>query len=523
MSFANPVDIANRACQHIGVPRIADFTEDSLQAGEMSFVYDKLRRAELRRNVWQFATRKACLRPIDAGTMFLTPQLWSSTITYGFGAIVTDVSGFIWQSKAQDNLNNAPGNSFAWDAYFGPLTVEPFDTTGVTGYFAGELVYETPGDGTYLVYLSLQNGNSQDPRAPSQWKQNTTYSNDTVVVDYPDWAIGTTYAAGNTVNYLGSNYISLAAGNAGNEPDISPTKWVLVPAIIAPQYYNSTATYAQNNWVTYLGINYVSLQNNNLGNTPSSSPTFWIAQQAATYYVSLIDFNLNNDPSLAPALWASGTTYGAGASVGASNGLIYTSVGAGNLGHDPTLDIAGTYWTNTGVLNPWTTVNNFGKANTQWLQLLSVVIKDMPIIYPLGAGPVFQTYSKNIYRLPANFLRRAPQDPKAGSVSFLGAPTGLMYDDWELEGNYIVTREVYPIVLRFVADVVDVTQFDDMFCEGLGARMGMETCERLTQSTAKMSGISAMYRQFMTEARMVNGIETGPTEPPEDSYITCRI
>jgi hypothetical protein len=29
--------------------------------------------------------------------------------------------------------------------------------------FAGELVYTTPGDGTYRVYLSLQNGNADNP------------------------------------------------------------------------------------------------------------------------------------------------------------------------------------------------------------------------------------------------------------------------------------------------------------------------------------------------------------------------
>src|SRR3979490_1096863 len=152
--FTNPVDVGNRACQHCGVTRMADFNEDSVTAGEISFSYDKLRRAELRRNVWQFAIRTAALRPVTTGTMLLSPALWSSTTTYGFGAIVSDVANVPWQSRTQDNLNNAPGNSAAWEQYCGPLTVQPYDTTGTTGYFTGELVYETAGDGKFGVYLS---------------------------------------------------------------------------------------------------------------------------------------------------------------------------------------------------------------------------------------------------------------------------------------------------------------------------------------------------------------------------------
>lgn len=520
MSFLNPVDVANRACQHCGVTRIAtDFNEDSLQAGEISFVYDKLRRAELRRNVWQFAVKTVALRPIDTTSMFLKPTLWSSTTTYGFGAIVQDASGYLWQSQAQDNLNNSPGNSAAWEAYCGPLSVQPFDTTGTTGYYAGELIYQSPGDGTYAVWMSLLSGNSQDPRAPSPWLPTVQYANDQVVNFYPTWLIGTTYAAGAGVSLNGVYYVSLAAGNVGNNPATAGTKWVAAPTVLAPGYYNSATTYSIGQFVTYLGLNYVCIAAST-GNLPTNV-SFWAAQGTGTTYVSLIDFNLNQDPSIASfALWAAGTTYSAGTKVGGSDGNIYSSIGSGNTGNDPVATSG--FWTNTGVLNPWTTVDNFGTANTQWAQL-SVALQDLQIVYPLGSGPSYQTVTKNIFRLPANFLRRAPQDPKAGSVSFLGAPTGLMYDDWLLTNQYIVSRCSYPIVLRFVADVTNVATFDDMFCELLAARIGMEVVERLTQSTAKLGAISAMYKQFGTDARAVNGIETGATEPPEDDYITCRI
>lgn len=423
MSFLNPVDICNRGLQHIGIQRINDFNDDSRQAAECSFVYDKVRRAELRRNTWRFAIRRAALRAVQTGTMLLSPELWSASTTYPIGAIVSDANGYPWQSQAQDNLNNAPGNSYAWEAYCGPLTVSPYDTTGETGYYAGELVYETPGDGTYKVYVSLINDNSADPSVASVWSSSITYYKDQVV------------------------------------------------------------------------------------------------EVSSTFYVSLIDFNLNQNPASAPALWNASTAYVIGNSVGASDGFIYTAT-ANNTGKDPTATVG--YWTNTGVLNPWTTVDNFGTAGVGWQQI-NAVLADLEIVYPIGSGPSEQSFTRNVFRLPANYLKVAPENPKQGSVSFLGAPTGLMYRDYNYEGNYLVSMDPGPIVLRFVADLVNVVSFDDMFCEGLAARIGMEVCETLTQNTQKAAKATSEYGRVMGEARLVNGIETGPTEPPEDDWITTRL
>jgi hypothetical protein len=41
------------------------------------------------------------------------------------------------------------------------------------------------------------------------------------------WAIGTTYNANDTVEWQGSMYASLVAGNVGHQPDTSPTFWSL--------------------------------------------------------------------------------------------------------------------------------------------------------------------------------------------------------------------------------------------------------------------------------------------------------
>ena len=143
--------------------------------------------------------------------------------------------------------------------------------------------------------------------------------------------------------------------------------------------------------------------------------------------------------------------------------------------------------------------------------------------YPIGSGPQSQTETLNVYMLPNGFLREAPQDPKAGLYSFLGAPAYNTQNDWLLEGDFLLSQCATPIIFRFIADVVNVREMDDLFCEGFACRIAVETCETITNSNAKQQTCNNSYKLFMGEARTVNAIETGPVEPPEDDYITCRL
>lgn len=338
-AFNVPVDIANRGLQHCGAARIVAFTDDSKNADEVSFCYDKLRVAELRRNVWRFAIRKVAVRALQAANPAATPPItatrqfvplaWNIATAYTTGLVVT-YQNRLWEAVSP-STGVAPGAAAAsWEIYAGPMTIsQTVKTTAATAlstaYFSGELIYGDGAADTTTVYRSLVSGNSALVSDAASWK----------------------------------------------------------------------------------------------------------------------------------------------------------SMGAASASLD--------------------------------------------ILYPIGSGPMAQNGTRNVYRLPYGFLRQAPSDPKEGSTSWLGAPSGLSYDDFNLEGNYFTTMEVNPILLRFVADVTTVSAMDPMFCEGLGARIGLEVCESLTQSTTKLQTIGAAYNRFMSEARIVNGIETGATEPPIDDYIQCRI
>lgn len=425
MPFLDSLDIANRGMQLLGQSQIQSVSEDTRAQVEASFAYDKLRRAELQRNVWRFAVRKAALRAIDTTTLLVDPPAYDNSKTYLPGALVKDTNGLIWVSLKPDNIDNSPGgNNEYWDAYFGPLTVTLYDSTQT--YFAGELVYKAGAvAGSYEVYMSLKSANADAPDTATAWVNTTTYYADQVV------------------SYGGS------------------------------------------------------------------------------LWRSLLPFNLGTTPADGPLAWDSTITYTTAQTVTGSDHFIYSSVGNGNLNHDPTTD-GGVNWTNTNVANAWSRSPTLVTAATSWLPVGNVALRALTILYPIGSGPLSQTDTKNVYRLPSGYLRMAPQDPKQGSNSLLGAPSGLPYEDWTLEGDYIVSDDSGAIVLRFVADVTRVSKFDDMFCEGLACRIASATCEALKQSTAKLQTIASEYKLFMGEARLRNSIEEGSEEPPLDDYIACR-
>jgi len=481
MPFRTPTDIANRACQHMGVrtlDRTLGFNEDSVQALEISTCYDNLRVAELERNLWVFSTRRAVLRPIGMNTMILDPPLWSSSTTYFPGAIVKTVEGDIWFSTDANNFNNQPGASPSWDGYFGAMSCDPI-VSGIS-YSAGDITFVVGTNGIPSVYLSLVNSNSDVPSVAQSWV--SLDSNGDPFFYFKD----------QVVSYSGTLYQSLIDLNGGNHPGLAPAIWAV------------GTTYAAGTQVT--GSNavvYTSVSSGNVGHSPTSNPTYWTPS------------GLSN-----PAAWAVGTTYAAGAQVVGSDGVIYSSIAGGNVGNNPPASPA--TWTNTGAYAPWTTTvtnTNFGSLN--WSKL-GVALKKLTLAYPIGCGPVEDRSSRNVYHLPAGHLRVAPQNPKSAVNTIFGGPSFYPYDDWEFESRFITTSNFNPINYRFVANIHGVEKMDTMFCEGLGARIGLECCQRVTQSDTKVKEIGQAYDRFMGEARTVNSIEIGAIDPPEDDYITIR-
>lgn len=652
MPFLDSLDIANRALQHCGVNPILSVTEDTTNNNEVSAVYDKVRRAELRRNAWRFAIRKTVIRPMTSTTLEIAPSLYNSAQTYMQGELVTDSNNLIWISTAVDNIGNTPGgNNNAWDMFFGPMTADvwqppangavtawsavvtyqvtsrvigtdgftyvstfnnnlnnnPVGGNGIywqkvgtfnspTTYMAGELVY-------VANFRSNQFFNSSNLLNTSTWTQiSLTVATSTVtdplggltavtltdnvtntnhfVQQQQTLIVGNTYtwtvyAKPGNLNSVALNYgggiiylfnastgvITQNLGSATTSMTAIGNGWYrcqmtfvatsstgfnyeMVNASNAISYAGGTGTI--NIWGPQLDVGssaqvynatpplaqgyslFMSLINNN-ADTPNVAQAWNASAQymqdsivnyAGFNWRSLLPYNVGNTPAVPPAAWNALTAYVSINTVVGSDNFIYSATG-NTTGNNPVTD-AGVHWTNTGALAAWTNTPTIVLQDLNW-RSLSCLLKNAFVSWPVGSGPVTQTATRNVYRLPAGYVGPAPQNPKQGYMAWLGGPTGNNEPDWEYDGNFITSVWSQPIILRFVADITKVTVMDDMFCEGLAARIAEMVCKRVTGSGELTSQIGQAYKLFMGEARLKNGIENGPTETYEDEYVTIRI
>ena len=152
----------------------------------------------------------------------------------------------------------------------------------------------------------------------------------------------------------------------------------------------------------------------------------------------------------------------------------------------------------------------------------------LQILYPVSTGPRTDQTSANVFRLPHGYLRRAPSEPKGAHYYYVGVAAGPPQEDWVFESDYIVSREAGPIMLRFVANMVDVTDFDPMFCEALAARIAVEAAPRIVTPSDgwtiqdAVRNANAHYREEIAQAGIVNGIESGAVSPPVDDWVLAR-
>ena len=240
--------------------------------------------------------------------------------------------------------------------------------------------------------------------------------------------------------------------------------------------------------------------------------------------------------------YAAGTTYQTGDVVADSNGFLWISTKATNLANTPGLGGYNAAWvpyfgpkvaqlhdTSTSyipgdVVYASTTVyiciaahsNQTPPNATYWYVITSATATSIVFPFPT-AYENDGTTTRKIYRLPANFIRMAPQDPKDPGVARQNVAAGMQYNDWEIEAGNLITDDTAGFVLRFVADQADVASMDPLLCEVWAVELALELCEPLTQSPQKRQDLMESYTRYMNTAKFTNAIEAGTTEdePPE--------
>src|SRR5262249_24093155 len=129
-----------------------------------SNVYDKARRAELRRSVWTFSARRAVLRKTSTSTQKIGFPTWSATGSWAAGDVVKDSTGYLWIAPSAPSTT-APGTEGyypVWIPYFGQMYANPHDTT-VT-YYPGDVVSSSGS-----AYLCVAQSLNHAPPNTSFW------------------------------------------------------------------------------------------------------------------------------------------------------------------------------------------------------------------------------------------------------------------------------------------------------------------------------------------------------------------
>jgi hypothetical protein len=112
------------------------------------------------------------------------------------------------------------------------------------------------------------------------------------------------------------------------------------------------------------------------------------------------------------------------------------------------------------------------------------------------------------YALPTNCLRVIQLEEK--SMVF------------KIEGRNLLTDES-PARIIYVSRVTDPNQFDAMFTEALSARLAAELAIAVSESNSLYQNMMEVYRMKITDARSIDGQESGEPEIVSDTWLDSRL
>jgi hypothetical protein len=131
-----------------------------------------------------------------------------------------------------------------------------------------------------------------------------------------------------------------------------------------------------------------------------------------------------------------------------------------------------------------------------------------------SSSPGYRTPYPFEYRfpLPSDFLR---------FVEVLG-PSSVI-DRYKLERGAVLADSIGPVFVRYVADVEDAAEWDDLFVEAFAARLAFQVADRVTGDRGRKSDCWAEYRAAIRETAGVDAKEDPPEEAQDSSWITARF
>lgn len=126
----------------------------------------------------------------------------------------------------------------------------------------------------------------------------------------------------------------------------------------------------------------------------------------------------------------------------------------------------------------------------------------------------------NQYQVPSDALRIVEVLDAVGTD-----PTEL---PWAVESKLddeslvILTDESSPLKVRYMKDVDDPNRYSALLRSAIAARLAVELCPKLKQSTATLERMLVWHREIMQMAKHADGREGAVTERVRDSWIDSR-
>jgi hypothetical protein len=155
-----------------------------------------------------------------------------------------------------------------------------------------------------------------------------------------------------------------------------------------------------------------------------------------------------------------------------------------------------------------------GTDSTKWHPVAGAIAGPSFIPTPLGyTTNLLPASSKSVFPLPQAYLRNMMQDPKTQATPAQITTGGSQFLDYEIEHGLLLTAATGPLIFRYGAYLQLVPWYDDMFCEMVALRIALSLSEVVTQKTANLTNLNALYNEALDKAILVNAIEAGSTEP----------
>lgn len=100
---------------------------------------------------------------------------------------------------------------------------------------------------------------------------------------------------------------------------------------------------------------------------------------------------------------------------------------------------------------------------------------------------------------------------------------GLTRDSYQLEGRTILADTTGPLEVRYVTDVPEPAEWDDLFAHSFALRIAWRLGRRIAGSTFDRATAWREYRDSLNSAKATDALENPPIPMEESDWVLARF